>query len=371
MDTAPPSINGRQVSMPSADVRQLCQLQLNRLSEKLPLLDVWLVCWNQLESKRDMISSQGNHIASPQIRSYLESERWISGNLPFLELMSLSLESDNSQAYVCGLGKTNAHWDYLLLNTAEQISHFQRDLVKEYAELLQQYLTLYQENLRQRAKIQLLEQALQQADHQLRNPLALISLYAKNIELGAETETQRQQAGCIGKTVDTISTNLSGLLNCGKQVDLRREHYHLSTLWQDAIELLSPRIADKQLSILQTILQPEERPVVLVVDGWQVTQVFQNLLDNAIYFSPPGGTITIDWQVSPQGVLITVGDQGPGLGDMTPAELFDPFYSRRYGGTGLGLAIAKKIILDHQGSIDAETLLQGGAKFSIFLPCQS
>ncbi len=365
MNTAPPSIGSRQFSLPSADIRQLCQLQIDRLSKKLPVLDVWLVCWNQLENRRDMISTQGNHGASQQIRPYLESECWISDNLPFLELMPLSLESGNSQAYVCGLGKANAHWDYLLLNTKEQISRFQKDLVKEYAELLQQYLTLYQENLRQRAKLELLEQALQQADHQLRNPLALISLYAKNIELSAETQAQKQQAGCIGKTVDTLTANLDGLLNCGKQAGLCRGTYNLSTLWQDAMGVLSPRIMDKEI----VVVRPVDQPVSLVVDGWMVTQVFQNILDNAIHFSPHGGTITVDWQVSPQAVLITVSDQGPGFDDSTPAELFDPFYSKRYGGTGLGLAIAKKIILDHQGSISAEALPQGGAKFSISLPC--
>ena len=364
MYTAPPVIHGSQSPTPSADIRQLCQLQIDRLSEKLPILDVWLVCWNQLENKRDMIPSRRNHGVGQHIRSYLESERWISENLPFLELTPLSLGSSESQAYVCGLGKTNAHWDYLFLRTEEHISHFQQDLVKEYAQLLHQYLTLYQENLRQRSKIQLLEQALQQADHQLRNPLALISLYAETIGLGAENEAQKQQADCIRETAQYISTNLGGLLNCGKRASLRREKHTLSALLQDATVLLAPRIVDKQL----TIVQSTARPVSLVVDGWQVAQVLQNLLDNAIHFSPKGGTITVNWQVSQHAVLITISDQGPGVGETNISELFDPFYSKRAGGTGLGLAIAKKIVLDHDGRIGAETLAKGGAKFSIFLP---
>ncbi|MEO0394477.1 MAG: HAMP domain-containing sensor histidine kinase [Cyanobacteria bacterium P01_A01_bin.137] len=364
MHTAPPSVGGSQFPTPPADIRQLCQLQIDRLSEKLPVLDVWLVCWNQLENKRDMIPSRRNHGIGQQIRSYLESERWISENLPFLELTPLSLDSSKSQTYVCGLGKTNAHWDYLLLRTEEHISHFQQDLVKEYAQLLHQYLTLYQENLRQRSKIQLLEQALQQADHQLRNPLALISLYAETIGLGAENEAQKQQAECIRETAQHISTNLGDLLNCGKRASLRRENHSLSTLLQDAMVLLSPRIVDKQLTIEQTAA----RPVSLIVDGWQMAQVLQNLLDNAIHFSPRGGTIAVSWQVSQHAVLITISDQGPGLEGSNISELFDPFYSNRTGGTGLGLAIAKKIILDHDGSIGAETLARGGAKFSVFLP---
>lgn len=363
MYTAPPLIASHQSEMSSDDLRQLCQLQIDRLSEKLPVLDVWLVCWNQLENKRSLLSYRRNHETTVKFRSYLESERWINENLPFLELKPLFLNSENSQAYVCGLGKTDTHWDYMLLWTEQHISHFQKDLVKEYAQLLQQYLTLYQENWRHRIRNQLLEQALQQAEHQLRNPLSLIRLYAETMMLGAEHEIQKQQADCIRQTVDEISANLKDLLNCGRQSGLRQEPHSVGILLQNAIKLLQPSLDKKHL----TVIQPA-KSLSLQVDGWQLTQVFQNILDNAIHFSPLGGTITVDWQVSQHGVLITVSDQGPGLGEIDRAELFSPFYSKRSGGTGLGLAIAKKIILDHTGSIEAETLASGGAKFSISLP---
>ncbi|MEM9265381.1 MAG: HAMP domain-containing sensor histidine kinase [Cyanobacteria bacterium P01_F01_bin.13] len=356
-------MDSSQADMASADIRQLCQLQIDRLGEKLPVLDVWLVCWNHLENKRDMLSYRRNHQATVQVQSYLDSERWITENLPFLELMPLALSSSESQAYVCGLGKTDAHWDYLLLWTEQQISRFQQDLVKEYAQLFQRYLTLYQENLRQRSKIQLLEHALQQAEHQLRNPLSLISLYAETIGLGAENEAQKQQAACIYQTAKEMSSNLSDLLNCGKQACLKRENHDLLTLLNNVLTLLKPRIEKKRL----TVVQPVES-VPLMVDGWQIGQVLQNLLDNAVYFSPAGGTVTLSWQVSQQAVLITVSDQGPGLEGTDVEALFAPFYSQRSGGTGLGLAIAKKIVLDHQGRIGAETQSQGGAKFSVCLP---
>ena len=363
MYIAPPSKSEHQMGISSADIRQLCQLQIDRLSEKLPVLDVWLVCWNQVENKRDMLSYRREHGLDAHLKSYLDSERWIGENLPCLELMPLAISSGDSQAYVCGLGKTNAHWDYLLLWTKQHISHFQQDLVKEYAQLLQKYLTLYQENLRQRAKIQLLEQALQQAEHQLRNPLSLISLYAETIGLGTENEAQKHQAACINRTAQEILSNLGDLLNCGKQAGMRRGDHDLLALLENVVTLLAPGMEAKQLTIV-----PPTQSVSVVVDGWQIEQVLQNLLDNAMHYSPLGGTITVDWQVSQQAILITISDQGPGIDGMVVDELFSPFFSQRPDGTGLGLAIAKKIVLDHQGSIDAETLPQGGARFSIFLP---
>jgi signal transduction histidine kinase len=352
-------------SVHSSNLAQLCQKQIERLGAKLPILDAWLVCWNQLEEERHTFSyrPQVKVGAEPRVQTYLKSERWLTGALPFLELQELSLDSTHSNAYVCALNQTGAHLDYLLLWTERAISDFQQDLVKEYAQLLQQYLFLHQENLRQRSKIQLLEQALQRADHQLRNPLALIRLYAETLYLGAESESLKYQADCIRQTADTISTSLSDLLYCGQQARLKREQHDLLKLIKAVKQLLEPSLREKQLQLIYP-----SHSVPLTVDCWQFEQVLQNLLDNAIHFSPVGARVTVNWQVFQQEVLITVADQGVGLVGVDFKQLFNPFYSKRKGGTGLGLAIAKKIILDHQGSIWAENLPQGGAQFSIVLP---
>ncbi|MEM1253656.1 MAG: HAMP domain-containing sensor histidine kinase [Cyanobacteria bacterium P01_H01_bin.21] len=363
MYTSPRSMASYESEIAASDIRQLCQSQIDRLSEKLSALDVWLVRWDQVENKRDMLSSRRHNLTNTEITSYLEPKRWITENLPFLELMPLSLDSSESCAYVCGLRQTETRCEYLLLWTQEHVSKFQRELIKENAQLLHQYLALYQENQRQQEKIQLLEHTIQRLNHQLRNPLALINLYAETIVLDAKNETQKSKAKCIRQTAENISDKLEDLLACGKQASLKKENHNLLALLQNVVQLLKPRIDAKQL----TIAQPSQAMSVMV-DGWQFEQVLQNLLDNAIYYSPIGSTITIDWHVSPKAVLLTIGDQGPGIGESDPQELFLPFYSQRDGGTGLGLAIAKKIVLDHQGSIGAETLPQGGAQFSIFLP---
>lgn len=357
------SASSCQLELAFAEIRQVCQTHIDRLSEKLSALDVWLVHWDQQSNQPDMLTHRQHQLSDDAMVSYLKSERWITKNLPFLELTPLSISSSESKVYICSLRQTNTQCDYLLLWTKEHISNFQKDLIETYAQLLQQYLTLYQENQRQQAKIQLLEETLQQADHQLRNPLSLIHLYAETIVRGAENESQKNQADRIRQTAEIISTKLGDLLNCGKQASLKKENHNLLILLKHVITLLKPQLEQKQLQVVQPV-----QPVFLVVDGWQFEQVLQNLLDNAIHYSPHGGTITVDWQVSQPAVLITVSDQGPGLEGVDMTALFTPFYSKRSGGTGLGLAIAKKIILDHQGSIGAETLAQGGAQFSIFLP---
>lgn len=360
-----PSIKPSQQAACMGEIEAICRGQIERLGQKLPLLDAWLVCWNQLENRQDTFSYKKGERALVDIRvkSYLQSEQWLTENLPFLEVRQLDTGSSNSNAYICGLGQTDTHWDYLLLWTKQAISLFQEEVVRDYARLLSQNLALYQENLRQRAKIQLLEQALQRADHQLRNPLALIRLYAETMYLGAESESQRYQADCIRQTADTISTGLSDLLYCGQQARLKREQHDLKKIVRAVNQLLAPRLQEKQLEI-----RYPQHSAMLTVDCWQFQQVLQNIIDNAAHFSPVGAAIVVDWRTFEQEVLISVTDSGPGLQHVDAAQLFNPFYSQREGGTGLGLAIAKKIVLDHHGSIWAEHLPTGGAQFSIVLP---
>jgi signal transduction histidine kinase len=111
-----------------------------------------------------------------------------------------------------------------------------------------------------------------------------------------------------------------------------------------------------------------DTPVPLMMDGWQMKQVLSNLLSNAVQFSPEGSTVTCHWRIFQQEVMVEVRDQGPGLSEEDIQQAFTPFYSRRPGGTGLGLAIAKKIILDHNGSLWVQNLPSGGAQFSFTLP---
>lgn len=100
----------------------------------------------------------------------------------------------------------------------------------------------------------------------------------------------------------------------------------------------------------------------------QIKQVFDNLLSNAVHFSPNSGTVYCNWQVFKEEVFIQVSDEGKGISPEDLLNIFNPFCSHRPGGTGLGLTIAKKIVLDHQGSLWAKNLLGSGAQFCIILP---
>ncbi|MFC5347786.1 MULTISPECIES: stimulus-sensing domain-containing protein [Azospirillum] len=121
-----------------------------------------------------------------------------------------------------------------------------------------------------------------------------------------------------------------------------------------------------------------ERLVVPGLEG-RLTQVFQNLIDNALSFSPPGGTVRLTARRSGRSVRIVVSDQGPGIPDGKEEAIFDRFYTERPAGekfgthSGLGLSIVKQIVSAHNGSVFAQNrqVSDGnieGADFVVTLP---
>ncbi|MBM4259092.1 MAG: ATP-binding protein [Deltaproteobacteria bacterium] len=107
------------------------------------------------------------------------------------------------------------------------------------------------------------------------------------------------------------------------------------------------------------------------IDRQRMQQVFENLIQNAIQYSPPGGTVlteTTDTADSSAWIEYVVADEGPGFQAEDLPRIFEPFFSRRRGGTGLGLAIVQKIITEHGGTITAENRPAGGAAITVRLP---
>lgn len=101
-------------------------------------------------------------------------------------------------------------------------------------------------------------------------------------------------------------------------------------------------------------------------------EVWVNLLDNAVKFSPEGGVVTLSLQQKPDAVAVTVADQGPGIEPAAQRRIFDQFYqadtSHKTEGNGLGLAMVKKIVALHKGQIQVDSRPGCGAAFTVTLP---
>jgi two-component system phosphate regulon sensor histidine kinase PhoR len=109
-------------------------------------------------------------------------------------------------------------------------------------------------------------------------------------------------------------------------------------------------------------------------DHRRLAEVLQNLLDNALQYTPPGGSIVVRAKVGEREVVLTVADTGIGIPEAEQARIFERFYrvdaarSREVGGTGLGLAIAKHLVEAHGGRLWVESEVGRGSQFHFSVP---
>lgn len=148
---------------------------------------------------------------------------------------------------------------------------------------------------------------------------------------------------------------------------VRKEWQPLEEALGVALLRLEDRLADHPV---ETRL-PEDLPLV-PIDGLLIEQVFINLLENAVKYTPAGTPVVIGAEATPGGVIVSVSDRGPGIPAGSEQDVFRKFYRAgtrdgATGGSGLGLTICRGIIQAHGGRIWAEQGT-GGATFRFFVP---
>jgi two-component system phosphate regulon sensor histidine kinase PhoR len=141
-------------------------------------------------------------------------------------------------------------------------------------------------------------------------------------------------------------------------------------MMEDAVGLMEPRA--KKEGIRLVCSSGELAPIQ--ADPKNMEDIFNNLISNAINYSPGGGQVTVKAQRRGDWIEITVQDCGVGIPPDELPKIFDKFYrvkhpkTRNVLGTGLGLAIVKGIVEAHHGTIDVESVLDKGTTFKILLP---
>lgn len=347
----------------SIDSKLVLKQQVEQFALVLPIAAAWIIYNEPNGGKRQsLVHYTPKPGCSYPDLSNLESEQWLLESLPPLKLREVT-RVGSFTAIACLLDLYHCEPEYLLLWADAPLSALQKRWAEQQAQFLLNYLGTSRECSRQQAEIQLLEHIVRRTEHQLRNPLALISLYAENLYLGSPAGTLQEQAMLVRETVNELTASLTDLLSCGQQAKLHTVPHDLQAIVEESIKGVQPWLEQKHLQI-----RCSGTPVTLAVDRWQMKQVFDNLFSNAVHFSPQAEAVTCNWTVFRDEVIVDVSDRGPGLSEEDLKQAFTPFYSRRPGGTGLGLAIAKKIILDHKGSLWVQNLSSGGAQFSFTLP---
>lgn len=217
--------------------------------------------------------------------------------------------------------------------------------------------------------------------HELRSPLAAIENYLRTMLGGFAGDLTEKQERMVKRSIVRV-TDLRSLI--GDVVDLARmrpEQIQADFEWFDPGEIGTESIEDVRLAAaeksIKLIILPPPSFEPIVGARRRLRQVFTNVLNNAIKFSPTDSEITFAAVYDPDNVIFWVEDQGPGISEEDMPHIFKDFFrggnADNTAGSGLGLSIAKKIMDAHNGDITVENVLDDdgkitGTKFSIIIP---
>ncbi len=214
--------------------------------------------------------------------------------------------------------------------------------------------------------------------HDLRTPLAIIQGFVETLIMKTDTmpaEERKRHLGTILNSSERLGGLISQLFEYSKlearQIEPQKEAFSVGELAQDVAHKFSVLAATKDIAI--KLERPDELPRIFA-DLGLVERVLQNLMDNALKFTPAGGTVTIRMESDRHNVQISVADTGPGIPEAELPFIFDRYRkgSRtndgRNGGAGLGLAIVKKILELHDQTIEIKSRVKEGTSFIFELP---
>jgi signal transduction histidine kinase len=216
------------------------------------------------------------------------------------------------------------------------------------------------------------EQLMAWVSHDLRNPLSTISMATELLLRAAAPEQEekaKRAANNVQRAVSRMERLIHDLLDLarieGGGLPLERGHHDLAQLVAEAIDLHSSMAAEKQLTLVN-----EATSAPATCDRERVLQLFSNLVDNALKFTPAGGSIRLGAEPMPGAVKAWVSDDGPGIPEGERAKIFDRYWQARRDrkGVGLGLAIARGVVEAHGGRIWVEGAPGKGARFCLTLP---
>ena len=213
------------------------------------------------------------------------------------------------------------------------------------------------------------------ASHELKTPLASIRLLTDSILQAdhMDGETAREFLTDIGDEAERltrITEKLLTLTRLDTAHELHRAPVDVKTVVERVEHMLSPLARAANVS-LEMSLQPG---CVILATEDDLYQVAFNLMENAVKYNLPGGTVTVTLKRTAEQVILLVEDTGVGIPEDDLPKIFDRFYrvdkarSRAAGGTGLGLSIVRDTVRQHNGSVDARRREQGGTCFTVTFP---
>jgi signal transduction histidine kinase len=177
----------------------------------------------------------------------------------------------------------------------------------------------------------------------------------------------REELGLIQEEASRARDIVRDLLQFSRQRDFSPESADVNTVLEQVIAMVRRQGALNAITVEERY--EKDLPAV-ELDVSRIKQVFLNIINNAVYVMPSGGSLTVRTQTANGGVRIAFADTGPGIAPEHRDRIFDPFFTTKpeVSGTGLGLSVSLGIVQSHGGTIEVETEVGRGTTFTVSLP---
>lgn len=257
------------------------------------------------------------------------------------------------------------------------------DLARSNQDLDKSSQELKDANQRLRELDEIKSHFISAASHELRTPLTSIKGYVESVledEVGPLNEKQKEFLGYVKASTDRLHRLLNELLDLSKieagQVKMQKDLTNIKDLLKEETMIFNSQAGQKNISLnLETEMHLRE----IYCDGDKIKEVMDNLLNNAIKYTPKGGRVKIEAKNFQTGVQIDVQDNGIGISKEDIIRIFEPFQHIQKSGTdaedeestGLGLALVKRIVEAHGGDVLVKSQPGKGSVFTVVLPLDS
>jgi PAS domain S-box-containing protein len=224
-----------------------------------------------------------------------------------------------------------------------------------------------QEQLTRNEKIAALGRMAAQVAHEVRNPLAGLRLYALHLKgkvVDKLSESEMSLVDKILKNVDHLADTTEQILNVARPLNLTLQPKRIEPIVSDCLQLVESQISASRVEVKLELATE----TTVSIDEASIRSALVNILLNSIQAMPTGGILTISSREQAQDLLLTIADTGRGMTIEQAEKVFEPFYTTKSTGLGLGMPFAKRIIEQHQGSIQVMSRPGEGTEVEITLP---
>jgi signal transduction histidine kinase len=222
------------------------------------------------------------------------------------------------------------------------------------------------------------DEFLTNTSHELRTPVNSMIAITESVIDGAEGEINPQQKNTLSLVVESgrrLASLINDLLDLSRikngELSLQKSLFKIDNLVKNLIREFEFTALNKNVTLKLEITAALSS---IYADKYRIIQIFYNLIENAVKFTPSGGNITVRVYEEKKYICISVSDTGIGIPEHKLNDIFKAFeqvdasITRKYGGMGLGLSISKKIAEAHDGDIRVNSILNEGSEFIFYIP---